>query len=115
MVAYSLGYRHVCVLNFVEPFLWMVAGINELISRLRGQPHPLSLDKIREAVASSWASSPEAVQRDLGFVPPQSLRQRLQETVDWYLRHRWISTAGPVSRLLGVPASVPKNRRLVTN
>ena len=115
MVAHSLGYRHVCVLNFVEPFIWMVAGINELICRLRGQPHPLSLDKIREAVAPSWASSPEAVQRDLGFVPPQSLRQRLQETVDWYLRHRWISTAGPVSRLLGVPASAPKNRRLVTN
>lgn len=114
MVARSLGYRHVCMLNFVEPFVWMVAGVNELISRLRGQPHPLNLDKIREAVVASWASSPEAVQRDLGFVPPRSLHQRLQETVDWYLRYRWISTTSPLARLWGVPTPAPKSRRLAT-
>jgi nucleoside-diphosphate-sugar epimerase len=114
-VADCLGYRHLCSLNFVESFVWLVAGVNELISRLRGQPHPLSLDKMREALVASWASSPASVQRDLGFVAPRSVRQRLQETVDWYLRHRWISTARPFVRLRGVSAPAPKSRRLVTN
>lgn len=115
IVADILGCRHLCVLNFLEPFVWLIAGASELLSRLRGQPHMLNLDKVREAIAPSWASSPAAVQRDLGFVTPHSVRHRMEETVDWYLRHRWISTASPLARLLGSsPAAHRAPRRLVT-
>lgn len=90
LIARSLGYRHVCLLNLAEPLPWIVAGVADLVSRLRGQPLALSLDKIREAITDSWACSTAAARRDLGFEPLCNLRQRLQETTDWYRARRWL-------------------------
>jgi nucleoside-diphosphate-sugar epimerase len=90
LTAEVLGRRHVFLFNLAEPIPWIAAGISELLCRWRGRPHILNLDKIREATVPSWASSPFAVQEDLGFTPPRSLRERLQETVAWYREHRWL-------------------------
>lgn len=50
---------------------------------LRGQPSIVSPDKIREAVAPSWAASAARARRDLGFDPAATLDERLAETVHW--------------------------------
>ena len=50
---------------------------------LRGQPSIVSPDKIREAVAPSWAASAARARRDLGFAPAATLDERLAETVRW--------------------------------
>jgi nucleoside-diphosphate-sugar epimerase len=65
--------------------IYLVAGFNELCGRLRGKPEAFCIDKIREALASSWACSGEAARRELGFVPAKSLAGRMQETIDWFL------------------------------
>ena len=90
LTAEVLGRRHVFLLNLAEPIPWIAAGFNELLCHWRGRSHILNLDKIREAIVPSWASSPAAVQEDLGFTPPYSLRERLQETVAWYRDHHWL-------------------------
>lgn len=73
------------IIPVAAPLAYCVAGLSELRGRLRGQPEELCFDKIRDALAPSWACSGDAARRELDFVPARSLRERLQETVDWYL------------------------------
>jgi hypothetical protein len=67
-----------------------VAGVNEVIGRLRGKALWLNCDKIREALAASWACSGEAAERDLGFTPRKPLAERFEETIAWYRRQGWL-------------------------
>jgi nucleoside-diphosphate-sugar epimerase len=90
MSARLLGRRHVVLLPLAEPLVWLTAGVTEVVSHLRGQPLHLSLDKMREATAESWACSPDAARTDLGFSPPFGLEQRLGQTIRWYRARRWL-------------------------
>jgi dihydroflavonol-4-reductase len=73
------------IIPVAAPFAYCLAGVNEVLGRLRGKPEDLCLDKIRDALVPSWACSGEAARRELDFMPAKSLRQRLQETIDWSL------------------------------
>jgi nucleoside-diphosphate-sugar epimerase len=90
LVRPMLGRPRAPVVSLAGPLAWCVAGASELVARLRGQPEELSFDKLREALAVSWACSTEAVRRDLDFAPPKPLADRLQETIDWYRREGWL-------------------------
>lgn len=78
---------HAPVIPIIAPLAYAVGGINELFGRLKGRPQELCIDKIHDALSSSWACSGEAARRDLGFVPAKPLEQRLQETIDWCVAH----------------------------
>jgi nucleoside-diphosphate-sugar epimerase len=78
------------VIPLARPVAWCVAGASELVGHCRGKPPELCLDKLREALAGSWACSPAAAERDLGFAPDRPLIERLQETIDWYAREGWL-------------------------
>jgi len=80
-----LGRPRAPIIPVAAPLAYCVAGLSELRGRLRGQPEELCFDKIRDALATSWACSGEAARRELDFVPARSLTERLQETVDWFL------------------------------
>jgi nucleoside-diphosphate-sugar epimerase len=69
---------------------WCVAGLSEQISRMQGRQRWLNYDKIRESLATSWACSGEAAQRELGFAPSKSLEERFAETIEWYKREKWL-------------------------
>jgi nucleoside-diphosphate-sugar epimerase len=76
---------------FVWP-LWrwvsfIVGFVVQTFYRLQGRSSLLNVDKIREAVPRSWASSCEKARRQLGFQPSQSLDARLQQTAEWYLEN----------------------------
>ncbi len=78
------------VIPVVGPLAWCVAGASELIGQCRGKPQELNFDKLREALAGSWACSPAAAERDLGFSAPKPLVDRLRETIDWYASAGWL-------------------------
>ncbi len=78
------------VIPLASPLAWCVAGVSEAVGKLRGRPQDVSFDKLREALAGSWACSTAAASRDLGFSPPKPLGARLKETVDWYAREGWL-------------------------
>ena len=90
LVRPMLARRWAPVLPIAGPIAWCVAGVNECLSRLRGQADELSLDKIRDALASSWACSGEAARRELGFSPAWPLAERLRETIEWYRAQGWL-------------------------
>jgi len=78
------------VVPLFGPSLWIAAGVNEMICRLRGKSDSFNLDKIREAKVESWACSGELAQRELGIEPRRSLHERLESTVDWYFANGWL-------------------------
>lgn len=78
------------VIPVAAPLARCVAGASEWLARWRGKPDELNRDKIREALAESWACSGEAARRELDFAPAAPLAQRLQETIDWYAAHAWL-------------------------
>jgi nucleoside-diphosphate-sugar epimerase len=90
MMATAMGIRLYYNLYLIEPYPWFLAGLAEMISQLRNQPMEVSIDKLREATAPSWAVRVEKVRRELGFSPAAPLQQRMQETVDWYRANQWL-------------------------
>jgi nucleoside-diphosphate-sugar epimerase len=78
------------VLPMPNPLPWMFASCSEMLAQIRGRAEMFNRDKIREAQVESWACSPAAMQRDLGFTPPRSLQDRLAETIEWYKQAGWL-------------------------
>jgi nucleoside-diphosphate-sugar epimerase len=90
LIAEGLGRSHPLMFYFAEPLLWLAAAGNELAAQWRGRPNTFNTDKIREATAGDWASSPHALQHELNFTPACSLAERFRETAHWYLDHGWL-------------------------
>lgn len=90
LAARFMGRSHVLWLHLAEPLPWIIASVAEAGARLRGKPEILNLDKIREAMAASWAMSTEAARADLDFAPAASLEERMEDTVRWYRQRGWL-------------------------
>ncbi|MHB8951539.1 MAG: NAD-dependent epimerase/dehydratase family protein [Pirellulaceae bacterium] len=86
----AIGNRYTSFLHFPETVAWLLGGVGEGIGRVRGKPFSLNIDKIREALAESWACSCHAAQRDLGYMPLQSLLEQLRQTANWYREQGWL-------------------------
>jgi len=89
LVARALGHA-----ALVLPLpAWAGHGVG-LAAQTLFRPDPrgnmLSLDKIREATARSWACSGEKARSQLGFRPARSLEERLAETAAWYRSEGWL-------------------------
>lgn len=97
---WELGRRIAAALDrrvFVWP-LWhwvgrAVAGVSDGVSRVTGDTSLLSLDKIREATAWSWACSAAKARRQLGFAATRPLDERLRETAVWFREQGWLGAA----------------------
>ena len=73
-----------------SPLSWLVGGLTQLVSALRGISITVNLDKVREAHAPCWACSTRAVREQLDFQPAATLACRLQQTGDWYRQQGWM-------------------------
>jgi nucleoside-diphosphate-sugar epimerase len=89
-VAKAIGRRWVYPLRIPEPMMWLSGFGSELVSRIRGKPDIFNLDKVREAMAGSWACSSDLARVELGWSPAGSLDQRLSETAQWYRQSNWL-------------------------
>ncbi len=90
MLHEAVGNRFTAYLHFPTPIPWLVGGVGEVIGRLRRRSLELNVDKIREAMADSWACSCARAQRDLGYAPRQPLQEQLRLTAQWYRQHGWL-------------------------
>jgi nucleoside-diphosphate-sugar epimerase len=83
MLRKMLGRHYAPVIPVFSPIAFAIGGLSEIVGRFQGRAPELCLDKIRDAMVTSWACSGEAARRELGFVPAKPLADRLQETIDW--------------------------------
>lgn len=79
---------------FVWP-LWRWVGrtvgfVSQTVLKPAANRNLLTLDKVREATAWSWACSGAKARGDLGFAPRLSLDERLRDTAAWFREHDWL-------------------------
>ena len=72
------------------PFLRAFAAGSEMVNHLRGQAALLNRQKVRELMEPFWVCSSIKAQRDFGFQAHYSLRQGIEETTQWYIKHDWL-------------------------
>ncbi|MCA9263538.1 MAG: SDR family NAD(P)-dependent oxidoreductase [Planctomycetales bacterium] len=90
MIGRALGRRRTLVVPVARPILWSVAVAAEISARVRQRPARLSWDKAREASSGPWICSAEKAMTQLGFCPPHTLQERLEQTAAWYRAHGWL-------------------------
>lgn len=86
MVRPFLRRPHALIIPVPAPLLWISATNAEITARILRRPFVLNYDKIREALAGSWACSPRKAQEELGFTVSAPLREQLGQTAEAYRR-----------------------------
>ncbi|MDD5224006.1 MAG: NAD-dependent epimerase/dehydratase family protein [bacterium] len=66
------------------PIVYLVAGISELIAKIRRKPVMLNLQKVPELIQTNWAFSVAKAQKLLGYEPKVDLAQGFELTLEWY-------------------------------
>jgi len=86
-IARAMGIKR--LVNLPIP-IFVANGIalgSELLMKAWGQKSNLTLDKIREASAPSWAVSPISTIRELNFGFSSPMQERINQTIHWYKGH----------------------------
>ncbi len=70
--------------------IYLVAGISELIAKIRRKPVMLNLQKVPEMIQTNWAFSVGKARKMLGYEPKVDLARGFQLTLEWYKQAKWI-------------------------
>ncbi len=92
MIGRAIGRESVFIANIPPAALWAVAGISDLMGRIKQQPQILNWDKAREATSGSWTCSADQIMNDTGFYPALPLVTRLKQTAQWYFDRGWLKS-----------------------
>ncbi|MCE9556781.1 MAG: NAD-dependent epimerase/dehydratase family protein [Planctomycetes bacterium] len=90
LLACALGRPHALRVHVPELLAWTVGGASELAAQVLRRPAPLSLDKVREAVAGDWTCNASRIRHELGFQPAAVLEERIRQTAQWYREAGWL-------------------------
>lgn len=70
--------------------LYPLAGISELIIKVRNRPSFFNIQKIKEITQPAWTCSSEKLKQTTGFTPEYSLTEGAKITAEWYKSHGWL-------------------------
>lgn len=89
LIARALGVRPIH-LRFPEGILNIFALFAEAYGKISRKPILLNREKIRDIRQRYWICDNSKARQMLGFIPPYSTAQAIQETADWYHKHGWL-------------------------
>ena len=89
-LATALDRKSPKIIRLPGSMLRCVGAIADVLANVRRRPSLLSRDKVREALAGSWACSSDKARAHLGWSPATTLAVRLHETAQWYRRQHWL-------------------------
>ncbi|MDB2687001.1 NAD-dependent epimerase/dehydratase family protein [Mariniblastus sp.] len=78
-----------------RPIFWSIGATNSLLAWATNRPRFLNLDKYREASAGEWTCSAAKLFEETDVKAPVPLQTRLEQTVQWYQQHGWLSSNAP--------------------
>jgi nucleoside-diphosphate-sugar epimerase len=77
---------HMLRIHVPTPLIRLIAIAAEKFSR--GMPL-LNKERLLELNARNWNCNIEQIKRDLGFNPVYNLERGMEETLNWYTKHKW--------------------------
>lgn len=90
MIGEALGLGSPMIVHLTEPQSWLVGLIGEIAASIQGIAPAVSRDKIREGIATNWATSPAKTEQELGVTSSAPLAVRLEEAAQWYREAGWL-------------------------
>ena len=83
---------HVKLTNFKFPLpiAYLVSIGAEVLGKIRKDPSILNRQKFEELKQDGWVADTQKSKQKLDFTPQYSLREALQETIDWYKVNNWL-------------------------
>ena len=90
IIATALGKRWFRSVRSPEFVSWLAGGGAQFVSRIRGKPGILNLDKVTEAVAGSWICSIDKARQELLYEPSAPVQEQMRQTVAWYRERKWL-------------------------
>ena len=85
------------ILRLPKAVTWLSAGVSQAKAQLTKSAAIWNLDKYREATGGSWWTDCSKAERDLGFVPWDTLDAQLLATARWYQEHNLLKKSRPRS------------------
>lgn len=77
-------------LKFPLPLAYLVSFGAELMGKIRKDPSILNRQKFEELKQDGWVADTQKAKEKLEFTPQYSLKEALQETIDWYKANKWL-------------------------
>jgi nucleoside-diphosphate-sugar epimerase len=72
------------------PIAYLIALIGDLGGRINKKPSFINLEKFKRLNQRSWIADMKKTKEKLSFQPQYSMRDAVQETVNWYMKHNWL-------------------------
>ncbi len=73
-----------------KPLVFVIAGVSGWISLFKEKPSVLNFEKAYDLTQDNWCCDITKAQRELGYTQQVTLTEGVQETIDWYLRNKWM-------------------------
>jgi nucleoside-diphosphate-sugar epimerase len=90
IIGTSVGRERVRLIRAPYWSVRLTGLVYESTKYLTGSMPIMNIDKSKEITAGEWACSSDRLTRDIRFQPAISLRDRIQETADWYFTEGWL-------------------------
>ena len=71
-------------------FLSLISVFSRAAGKFTRKPILLNPYKIKEMKEKCWVANIKKAQEKLAFCPQYPLQEAIQETIDWYIQHKWL-------------------------
>jgi nucleoside-diphosphate-sugar epimerase len=68
----------------------VIAGASGLASKFKAKPSVLNYEKAYDLIQSNWCCDVSKAKNELGYRQEVTLTEGVKETIEWYLKHRWM-------------------------
>ncbi len=73
-----------------KPAVFAIAGISEFFSRFKEKPSVLNYEKAYDLIQDNWCCDISKAKNELGYRQEVTLADGVQETIRWYIDHKWM-------------------------
>ncbi len=90
LIGKKLGRKWTIAWHFARPVFWTICTVADSISRMRGRPSIINLDKAAEAIAGNWICSNEKAKKELGLTVNGDLPTLIEDIIAGYRAKGWL-------------------------
>jgi nucleoside-diphosphate-sugar epimerase len=77
-------------LNFPLFAYYFIALLNNMKMKICKKSSIINLEKYKELKQQAWTVDTEKLRKILSFVPQYTMEKAIGETINWYLKHKWL-------------------------
>lgn len=77
-------------LKLPHSFIHLAGSLAGFIGKLKGKASTFDAEKAKEGVQQAWICKVDKAKKDFGFKQTVSIKEGVEEAIDWYLENKWL-------------------------